>query len=301
MFAVIVNQEAKDYTKECLNRVLSYLEIHNKSFELFIPDPSEKPFEVYKRALCSNNSILILLGGDGSLRFLIQTAMDLDIKKPIGIIPVGRENKSSRCLDISQDVEEACEIICLGFHYKINIGVLELGNGSVHYFHHSANVGLQANINQPIPSISGKVSNKGLNTLSSLRRTLFDRPVKFDVHYSTNTLVGTSLIVGNGTLFDEPSDPLIKRLLSSKLQSCLLTNDQKVAIAEFLIRNKIGNHNKMKQIQQFKSEEIQIHKPDIPIILDGDYIGNTPAKFSQLIGAYPMVSKNYKFEAKANK
>ncbi len=296
MFAVIVNQEAKEYSQECLNRVLTYLEIHNKPFEVFVLDSIDKPSEVYKRVLKSLHSDIILLGGDGSLRLLIQTAMDLNIKKPVGLIPIGRLNSSSECLEIPLNIEEACEIACIGFQYQISLGVVEPNDGKKYYFHHSANVGIEANIRQFLPLISGELIQQNLDPFKSIKRTLFEKPMKFDVHYLNNTLVGTSLIVGNGMLFDKPSNLRIRRLLSDKLQSRLLTSDKKVSVVEFLIRNRIGNYPEMKQIEQFKSEELQIHKPNIPILLDGDYVGSTPAKFSQLIGAYPVVSRYHQFE-----
>ena len=238
---------------------------------------------------------MILMGGDRSLRLLIQTAMDSNMKKNIGLIPIDSINKSSECLDISKDIEEACEMICMGFRLNISLGVVELDNGLIHYFHHSANVGLKAEIIHQTSSLkSNKITSKGFYTINSLRKTLFERPKKFDVHYSDHTFVGTGLIVGNGEIFEKSSNPKIKRLLSCELQSCLLTDNHKLPVAEFLLRDQLGDYSKMKQVRQFESEEIQIHKPNIPISLDGEYVGNTPAKFWRLSNAYPIITNDYK-------
>ena len=206
-------------------------------------------------------------------------------------------NKSSKCLGISKDIEEACETICLGFSLNISLGVLQLADGSRYYFHHSANVGFNAAIIHQTTSMTlNKITRKGFSAVSSIGKVLFDKPKKFDVHYSDCTLVGTSLIVGNGELFELPFDQKINRLLSNRLQSCLLTDDQKFPVAEFLLRGGLGNHSKMKQVRQFDSEEILIHKPNIPISIDGEFIGNTPAKFSRLANAYPIITHNYDLE-----
>jgi len=297
MFAVIVNQEAKEYSDKSLERVLTYLKIHNKIFELFNYDSSHNSVETFTSALNSNNSTMILMGGDRSLRLLIQTAIDSNIKKNIGLIPVDSMNKSSESLNISKDIEEACEMICMGFSLNISLGVVQLDNGAICYFHHSANVGLKAEIIHQTTSLnSNKITQKGFYAINSLRKTLFERPKKFDIHYSDHTLVGTGLIIGNGEIFDKSSDSNIKRLLSNSLHSCLLTDNHKLPVAEFLLRDQLGDHSKMKQVEQFESVEIQIHKPNIPIMLDGEYVGNTPAKFWRISNAYPMITNDYKSE-----
>ncbi|MEE2924241.1 MAG: diacylglycerol kinase family protein [bacterium] len=297
MFAVIVNQEAKEYSDKLLERVLSYLKIHDKIFELFNYTSSHKSVEVFKSALNSDNSTMILMGGDRSLRLLIQTAIDSNIKKNIGLIPIDSTNKSSECLQISKDIEEACEMICIGFSLNISLGAVQLDNGEIYYFHHSANVGLKAEIIHQTASLkSNKITHKGFYTINSLRKTLLERPKKFDVHYSDQTLVGTGLIIGNGEILDKSSDLTIKRLLSSSLHSCLLTDNSKLPVAEFLLRDKLGDYSKMKQVELFESEEILIHKPNIPISVDGEYVGNTPAKFWRLSNAYPIITNDYKSE-----
>ncbi|MEE2925492.1 MAG: diacylglycerol kinase family protein, partial [bacterium] len=247
--------------------------------------------------LNSDNSTMILMGGDRSLRLLIQTAIDSNIKKNIGLIPIDSKNKSSECLKISKDIEEACEMICIGFSLNISLGAVQLDNGEIYYFHHSANVGLKAEIIHQTASLkSKKITHKGFHTINSLRKTLLERPKKFDVHYSDQTLVGTGLIIGNGEILDKSSDHKIKRLLSSGLHSCLLTDNNKLPVAEFLLRDQLGDHSKMKQVELFESEEIQIHKPNIPICVDGEYVGNTPAKFWRLSNAYPIITNDYKSE-----
>ena len=88
MFAVIVNQEAKEYSNKSLDRVLNYLEIHEKNYELFNYDSSHNSVDVYKSALRSNNTTMILLGGDRSLRLLIQTAIECDVKRGLVLFPL---------------------------------------------------------------------------------------------------------------------------------------------------------------------------------------------------------------------
>ena len=182
-------QEAKEYSDKLLERVLSYLKIHDKIFELFNYTSSHNSVEVFKSALNSDHSTMILMGGDRSLRLLIQTAIDSNIKKNIGLIPIDSTNKSSECLQISKDIEEACEMICMGFSLNISLGAVQLDNGEIYYFHHSANVGLKAEIIHQTASLkSNKITHKGFYTINSLRKTLLERPKKFDVHYSDQTL-----------------------------------------------------------------------------------------------------------------
>ena len=297
MYAVIVNQEAKEYSDKSLDRVLNYLKIHEKNYELFNYDSSHNSVDVYKSALRSNNTTMILLGGDRSLRLLIQTAIESNVKKKIGLIPVDSANKSSQCLDIPKDIEEACEMICMGFSLNISLGSVKLDNGSIYYFHHSANIGVKAEIISQTRSLKlNQFDRKGFNAINTLRKTLFQRHKKFDVHYYDQTIVGTGLIVGNGEIFDESLDPKIKRLLSSRFKSFLLTDNHKLPVAEFLLRGQLGDYSKMKQLKQFESEEIQIHKPDIPISVDGEYVGNTPARVCRLSNMYPIITRDYKLD-----
>ena len=75
----------------------------------------------------------------------------------------------------------------------------------------------------------------------------------------------------------------------------MLTDNHKLPVAE-KVRGQLGDYSKMKQLKQFESEEIQIHKPDIPISVDGEYVGNTPARIWRLSNMYPIITRDYKLD-----
>jgi len=91
-------------------------------------------------------SKLIVAGGDGTLRIVVQYLMENHLKTPIGIIPVGTGNILARNLGISLDIDQAAKTAKEGNLKQIDIGKAKIRSRSPIFFTGIAGLGLDAKI-----------------------------------------------------------------------------------------------------------------------------------------------------------
>jgi len=91
-------------------------------------------------------SKLIVAGGDGTLRIVVQYLMENHLKTPIGIIPVGTGNVLARNLGISLDIDQAAKTAIDGNLKQIDIGKAKVRSRSPIFFTGIAGLGLDAKI-----------------------------------------------------------------------------------------------------------------------------------------------------------
>lgn len=116
-------------------------------------------------------SYILVAGGDGTLDNVVNHMRNLNINKPIGILPVGTANDFAKYLGIPQDVEEAC-IQILNSKPK---GV-DLGKVNDKYFLNVASTGLFTDISQKtdvnLKNSLGKLAYyvKGIEQIPNFRK-----------------------------------------------------------------------------------------------------------------------------------
>jgi len=91
-------------------------------------------------------SRLVVAGGDGTLRIVVQYLMENHLKTPIGIIPVGTGNILARNLGISLDIDQAAKTAIDGNLKQIDIGKAKVRSRSPIFFTGIAGLGLDAKI-----------------------------------------------------------------------------------------------------------------------------------------------------------
>ena len=97
-----------------------------------------------KEALAQGATIVIAVGGDGTVRAVARSLVGTQI--PMGLLPLGTGNLLARNLDIPiSELDEAFELILNGPHRKIDVGWLELQNSKdKHIFLVIAGLGFDA-------------------------------------------------------------------------------------------------------------------------------------------------------------
>lgn len=83
--------------------------------------------------------LLVLGGGDGTMNIAADALVEL--RKPVGIIPVGTANDLARTLGLPVAVPEACGVIAAGLTRRIDLG---RANGK--HFFNVASIGLAAEV-----------------------------------------------------------------------------------------------------------------------------------------------------------
>ena len=81
-----------------------------------------KVVTLIKRKSLDENSLIVGIGGDGTLNQVATGIMESELKIPLGIIPGGTVNNFSRNLNIPLDHQQAVEVIMEGNKRGVDIG-----------------------------------------------------------------------------------------------------------------------------------------------------------------------------------
>lgn len=113
---------------------------------------------------------ILIAGGDGTVDTVVNNMKELNIKLPIGILPVGTANDFAKYIGMPQDVEEACEKILTSEPRKLDIGKI-----NDKHFINVASTGLFTDVSQKtdtnLKNTMGKLAYyiKGIEQLPNFR------------------------------------------------------------------------------------------------------------------------------------
>ena len=113
---------------------------------------------------------ILIAGGDGTVDSVVNNMKELDIKLPIGILPVGTANDFAKYIGMPQDVEVACEKILNSKARKLDIGKI-----NDKHFVNVASTGLFTDVSQKtdinMKNTMGKLAYyiKGIEQLPNFR------------------------------------------------------------------------------------------------------------------------------------
>ena len=148
-------------------------------------------------------SKIIVAGGDGTLRIVVQHLMENHLKTPLGIIPVGTGNILARNLGIPLDIDQAAKTAMAGKDKQIDIGKAKVRSHSPIFFTGIAGLGLDAKIME-------KTDNrlkKRIGWVAYIEGGIRALPARFqkfnitvDNHQPRRVKVLTLMIANTGTL-----------------------------------------------------------------------------------------------------
>ncbi len=147
-----------------LERIVSHFETYNYKVDLL---RTTKKGDAGRFAGECNEGVtaVVAVGGDGTINEVINGLRDQDV--PVGIIPGGTSNLLAGELGISSSVEKACDIICNGKTYT-----MDLGFDKERHFSLMAGIGIDAEVVREIDSVrSGNISK--LSYVIPIIKTIF--------------------------------------------------------------------------------------------------------------------------------
>ena len=230
---------------------------------------------------------VIAIGGDGTVAEVATGLEGKDVA--IGIIPGGSTNVIARNLQLPYDPVDAAGLIFRRPAVrKIDVGIC---NGR--RFLHMAGAGFDSRLF----AATSKRLKRHLGWVAYLQgatQTIFERPVQFTV-----TVDGTAMecesplvLVANGGSIIRPYIPVHPgiRYDDGYLDVIIFTATKPVEIASTLGRFATRSLDKSPYTIHVRGREIALSTtPAIPVQLDGDIIGNTPATFALLPRALEII------------
>ncbi|MBV7391007.1 diacylglycerol/lipid kinase family protein [Enterococcus alishanensis] len=276
---IIYNQSSgKDTGKHLAEDLKTSLEKNNSenTIDLAETGPKIDPKTLTNKAVSENFDTIVMTGGDGTLRHIVQAFDQYMDKFQFAILPGGTVNNFATALDIPKDPEEVAEIILAGHQKKVDYALVNQKEVLLS----SLTVGIladtAANISQQEKQKYGKwpFVRNFVKMLAKKKKYLLSFSTgKKEWQESCQLLAITmSNSVGGFPDFDREAtadDGLMHITILPRMHFLMyLMNLHNV------LRGQIG---KIPTVQYFHESELKIHgKSDIKVRIDGDDAGTLP-------------------------
>ena len=193
--AVIYNPE-----KITLARIKKHFKDAKETIEFFATDKATLGAKAARQAYAFGAKKILVAGGDGTLRVVVQEIADKEVA--IGIIPIGTGNVLARNLRLPLTIDSSVARTLKGSAYEIDLGLARVirADGKLEEFLFTgiAGVGMDARLMQNTqPELKRKVG-----WIAYIEGGIRSLPLKFEkfdvtIGNQTRTLKSYSLLVGN--------------------------------------------------------------------------------------------------------
>ena len=156
-----------------------YRKVTDKELFLIQTDPATGGFESGKRAIELDMERIVVAGGDGTLRSVVEAVADHDVV--IGILPIGTGNILARNLKLPVNNLESCAHRSLSkSEYQIDLGIAKVfyihGNSHEFYFTGIAGLGMDARL----MAATDKKRKRQIGWIAYLEASMRFLPLKFE-------------------------------------------------------------------------------------------------------------------------
>jgi diacylglycerol kinase (ATP) len=230
---------------------------------------------------------LIAIGGDGTVAEAVTAATGADV--PLGIVPAGSTNIIARNVGIPTDLNAAARLI-FGAH---NTRRIDVGVCNDRRFLHMGGAGFDSRM-FALTSRSLKRRIGWLAYLQGASKTILAPPVLFTIAVDGHIVECESplVLVANGASIVTPGlrvHPAI-RYDDGQLDVVIITARRFVQIARTVGRFALCHLERSPYAIHLQGTAVELRShPSIPIQLDGDIVGETPARFSILPLAIELI------------
>ncbi|MDR1329809.1 MAG: acylglycerol kinase family protein, partial [Oscillospiraceae bacterium] len=118
---LIVNPySGRGISKSALGDIVTRFACADYSVTVFMT--RERETDALAREYAAEFSLIVCVGGDGTLSDVVSGLMDVNDPPPIGYIPTGTANDMATTLALPRDIPEAVETVLRGYAAPIDIG-----------------------------------------------------------------------------------------------------------------------------------------------------------------------------------
>jgi diacylglycerol kinase (ATP) len=245
-----------------------------------------------RRAVAAGCELIVSAGGDGTLNEVVNGIAAANSGCRIGIVPLGTGNDFARSIGLPTKVDDCLELIACGQTKPIDLVRVE--SDQVRYFVNVSAGGFSGLVDEkltpeikktwgPLAYIRGAAA--ALPALRAYKTTItFDRtdPVEMSLY---NVIVGNGRYVAGGI----PIAP--EAIVSDGLLDVILIPERSAAdlvviAAQILLGKHIGNDG----VVYRRAASVSVKSsPGMWFNVDGELVGNEPARFEVLPGAMHFI------------
>jgi diacylglycerol kinase (ATP) len=277
-FLVVANPIARRGTDSIIDRIRS---MAPPGVELDVE--YTKPAHMATGELCNRArgcEAVIAVGGDGTVADTVTAVTGVDI--PLGIIPAGSTNIIARNLSIPTDLDRAAFLI----FNQPTTRRMDVGLCNGRRFLHMGGAGFDSRM---FAMTSRKLKRRlgWVAYLQGASKTILAPPVRFTIVIDGEEIECESplVLVANGASIITPSMKVHPGILydDGRLDVVIVTAHRAVEIMRVVSRFATRTLEKSPYAIHIQGKEIELRsEPKIPLQLDGDIVGETPAHFSIL-------------------
>jgi len=278
---LLVNPAARGVGKDFdATRIVRYLAKQGLPARLVIPDSSTAATREARLAAERGDDILFVVGGDGSVR---DTALGLaGSATALAAVPSGTVNIWAREAGIPRSLRKSIDA-----HLEGQSVHMDLGRAGDHCFLLMAGVGWDAKIAEQVkPGLKKKVGDIAYMLQAALMAPrLRPTPARWRTSEGEVEDDLAWMVLGNTRLYGGrihiTDEAVIDDGLLDVVAMCPHGFGQTIRVAAKLALGRLNDA----RIQEFRTAELDIVTPGIPVQLDGDPAGETPMRFSVDRGA----------------
>ncbi len=234
---------------------------------------------------------IIVAGGDGTINEVINgilSSKNLDAARiSLAIIPVGTANVMAKELGIPEDIEKASQLCLKGTAKKISLGRI-----NDRYFSLMAGIGFDGDAVYGVSdNFLKKFIGKGAYIISGIKSLINYDPQTIKFKNGNDEYTGYMAVISNarcyGGHFHVTPDASITE---PTLDICVYDNKTRRGLLKFVAGVLKKTHLKNKDVNYFKTSEIEISSPGtVHVQIDGDYYGTLPVKIEVVRDALNLI------------
>jgi diacylglycerol kinase (ATP) len=228
---------------------------------------------------------LVACGGDGTFHLALNSLPDLQI--PIAVLPMGTGNDLARYLGIKK-LKLGIAALRNGAPVKMDMGTIELTDGSIIRFAGIASCGFDAQVNERANTYRGPAGTlKYLFALAVELVKLNSRELMVSTNGGehqagrfTLIAVGNTSSYGGGLRMCPTADAF-----DQHFEVTFVDKVTRRLLVRVLPKVFWGGHTKHRQVTQSAAQKIEIGGEEFPVYADGEKIGHGPVVITLHPGA----------------
>jgi YegS/Rv2252/BmrU family lipid kinase len=229
-----------------------------------------------KRAVKSGARFVIVGGGDGSMTSAVDVLAKRDVV--LGVLPLGTGNSFARTLGLDDDLDKALDAIGTGRVECVDLGLV---NGT--YFANFATVGLSAEIAETTPHALKRAIGAAAYIIGGLLPFAKSQPFRAKIAWDDEkkTLETRQIVIASGRFFGHQPIAPEATAVDHRLAFFTTTGVSHAEIVRMYLALGLGMQDSLPDAIAFSAHKIRLKtKPKQKISVDGNPLGETPAKFS---------------------
>ncbi|MFN3946339.1 MAG: diacylglycerol/lipid kinase family protein [Allosphingosinicella sp.] len=233
----------------------------------------EKLIPKVKEVVKSGAPMVIVGGGDGSLSCAVDELVDRDCV--FALLPLGTANSFARTLGIPVDLDGAVATIANGKRRRVDLGVID-GD----YFANSAAIGLSPLVGATVPHKWKKWFGRAGYLSWALYQMVRFRPfgVTIEADGERHSLTALEVRIANGGFHGGVVVVDEAEVDSGDIVVQVVTGREKRRLAWNWIGVLLRLRSRRETVRDFRGSRLRIEtRPPLPISIDGEVTGRTPA------------------------